>query len=428
MRSKKDLFSFLIYVILIIPFLFISSELASGFLTYLKGSKPNIKLIVGRDIDVINGWSHSSIGDLSKNHLMHQHGILKTPYATNRSISSNDIGILITGNSVAMGWPIVFENYEQVFAGQLETILRDEDFNIDIINLSGEGFNSWQEYVEISRYFNSQPLHDDLPNPYFVSSIGGIQDFWSFIDVLNSSNKSMEEYYKSNGLMSWTELQDSVDKLNSINKGNFFKAGKLFLSSSITFWKKNSNLYPYIYSLGKSSKNLEIPKNNDLDSNNIESTIYQNRSLEDVIEQTFNIDIREYNKRRDYVISSVIRNHKSSLSLIGENNFLYVYLPTKFSTLLKNNNFDNLEYNLNNLVTEFDNIKLNAWELYLLEKDYRKHLLKQLALIRGIKLLDLSEKGDATWFVNDFSHFSKKGHTKITQLIVGEMRLMLKSF
>ena len=53
---------------------------------------------------------------------------------------------------------------------------------MSIFSLPFSGFNSWQEQVEIARYMNSSPLHDDLPDINLVLSLAGVQDFWTFLD------------------------------------------------------------------------------------------------------------------------------------------------------------------------------------------------------------------------------------------------------
>ena len=112
------------------------------------------------------------------------HGLVKTSYSSNSKTGNDVKGVVITGNSAALGHPILeLGNHQNTFVNLLEKSLRDEDKSIDVVNLSFYGFNSWQENVELVRYLNSNSNHNDLPDPYLVASVGGIQDFWDFIDI-----------------------------------------------------------------------------------------------------------------------------------------------------------------------------------------------------------------------------------------------------
>ena len=129
-----------------------------------------------------------------------KNGVIKTPYTT-KDKTKNTYGILLLGNSVAMGEGLYGFNNEKTFASQLETSLSEKDTSIDVVNAAYSGFNTWQEHVEAFRYLNSEPFHDDLPYPDLIVSFGGIQDFWNFIRLLSKNDAKRKEYSFANSMM-----------------------------------------------------------------------------------------------------------------------------------------------------------------------------------------------------------------------------------
>ena len=187
---------------------------------------------------------------------INRHGLVKTIFSSDSSSKSKIKGIVITGNSAALGHPIAEQgNYKSTFVNLLENRLRKKDKSIDIINLSFYGFNSWQENVELNRYLNSYSNHSDLPSVELVASIGGIQDFWDFIELLYNKNTN---YYKANGLMSWKDSnkQYEIFYKNSYEAmhGNIQLGAKVFFQSIISNIKKNSSTVEILRRLKEKNK------------------------------------------------------------------------------------------------------------------------------------------------------------------------------
>ena len=59
---------------------------------------------------------------------------------------------------------------------------------------------------------------------------------------------------------------------------------------------------------------------------------------------------------------------------------------------------------------------LNVSDFYFLESDYRSSLFKALERFDNIKYYNLANKGSLDWFADE-SHYSIKGHQKISKLI-----------
>ena len=79
-----------------------------------------------------------------------------------------------------------------------------------------------------------------------IASLGGIQDFWDFLDLLNMKNFPMEEYYKANGLMSWSFRNgEFLENINQSQEGNIFSSFKIFINSLIVRIRRDSNLFVY---------------------------------------------------------------------------------------------------------------------------------------------------------------------------------------
>ena len=117
---------------------------------------------------MITGWRHNCNQKfLNKDYpddvICNRHGLVETPFSSlNRKSSA--FGVLLLGNSVAMGEGLYSRNNVNTFASQLEYNLREKHENIDLINAAYSGFNSWQEHAETARYFNSSFLYQDLPD------------------------------------------------------------------------------------------------------------------------------------------------------------------------------------------------------------------------------------------------------------------------
>ena len=333
---------------------------------------------------------------------INKHGLVKTSFISNSDIHKDIKGVLITGNSTAEGYPLTqFGLYKDSFVNKLETKIRKIDSSIDLVNLSYMGMNSWQEKIQLTRYFNSEVNHKDLPSDIkLIASIGGIQDFWSFIDLLYFNAADMKNYSYANGMLL------GIEKLNYFNEpykafqGNVLSGFKVFITSITNFFRK-SNMLQITQSVTRSvfSKNL-------FNQSKEKSSSHENE-LPHIISNKINISLSEYYRRKDLAIKSVARNFKSIKSFNDRGKFIFIYLPTKFGFTPNQNNIDNrFKYKS----------KLNASDLYLLEKDYKKSLINYLS-IEGIKVINISTKAKDNWFYYE-SHYSWIGHEEIFNLIL----------
>ncbi len=407
MKTSKDKRKFLVYTSLFVPIFLVSCEAFLAGFSYIRGISMPIGNPDKNAYDLINGWRNVSASEKSDQHpYNNKHAFIKTPYLLNANDSNNVKGVLITGNSVAMGFPIVKSNYQNTFVSQLETSLRKEDDLIDFVNLSHSGYNSWQEFVEAVRYLNSSPLHDDLPNNItLIASLGGIQDFWNFLDVLNTSNQPMNEYYKANGLMSWKLRDDQyLDQINKIGHGSIKSAIELLINTITLRLKRYTNTYYYLSNLKKhfisfNSKPINLePKTKNT------KKINSNRSLAVLINRKFKISLEEYNYKKDYVINSVLRNIKSLSNLNEEGKYLYVYLPSKFSSLSTTKDSTLVKHGL------------SLSDLHLIEKDYRTSLFEAFDQDGSLAVSDFGQLGNDSWY-DDISHYSLHGQAKLTEYL-----------
>ncbi len=187
MRSKSEIIKFIVYTSIFIPIIIFVLQI-----TYLFINKSNTKLTNGTKYDPITGWRENCANKYTnpenyKFLICDRNGFIKTPYEHDRK--QKDIyGILLLGNSVAMGEGLYGFNNAKTFASQLEKNLRSFNPKIDLINAAYAGFNTWQEHVETFRYLNSEPFNEDLPSLDLIVSFVCIQDFWNFIRLLSKNN------------------------------------------------------------------------------------------------------------------------------------------------------------------------------------------------------------------------------------------------
>ena len=143
MKSKSEFIKFIIYTTLFIPITILIIEI-----TFLFINKANTKLTNGTKYDSLTGWRENCDNKNTnpKNYkflICDRNGFIKTPFENKKQ--KDTYGILLLGNSVAMGEGLYgFEN-EKTFASQLEKKLRNENPKIDLINAAYSGFNTWQE-------------------------------------------------------------------------------------------------------------------------------------------------------------------------------------------------------------------------------------------------------------------------------------------
>ena len=412
MNRKRDVIIALLYIILFFPLIFIFLELTS--LVFNKSNKFSPATIY----DPLTGWRNNCTNkEVNPENLdfliCDKNGFIKTPYETNKN-SKNIYGILLLGNSVAMGEGLHGFNNEKTFASQLEKHLRLEDPSIDVINAAYSGFNTWQEHVEAFRYLNSEPFHENLPAANFILSFGGIQDFWNFVRLLSTSNSLNKKNYNfANGMM--------------INKTNIEYIN--FLTSS-SLGNIKSGFFTFINSL-KTSSNFLSNLDNLLASKKAEPGFYEkeqltidiqlsekNKNLEEIITESFNLNFEEYERIKRYAIKSTIRNISATSNLEVDNKYLYVYAPNYFSSLSDDQiNGKNYKYiiGIKHLIgnPKFPP-KILEREMYLIEKDYKESLLREMKKQGKINFLDYSQKAEATnWFL-DYSHFTEFAANKIS--------------
>ena len=408
---KQKRFKFIIYLIILVPSLIIFIELFLTLIFSLKKIKLPTNRFGAQKYDVINGWRNIDIKNQENRFkYLDKYGLVNTPFKSSKLKENNIKAIAITGNSVAMGAPILFSKFEDTFVNKLETNLREEDKRVDLINLSNSGYNSWQETVEVARYLNSFYLNDDLPKISYIASIGGIQDFWDFLDALNSKKFPMEEYYKANGLMSW-DFQNGnyLEIISSAQNGNVISAFKILINSTLIKIRKHSNLFIAL----KSFKNNYLEKRFLINENQKYKVIKDKESyvtLEDILKNKLKISLNDYKIKRNNVLDSKIRNFEILTSMNFKESNIFIYLPSMI----------NINNNLNRKFTgiyKYKDLDLTWGELKVLEKDYRTELFKKLKQISNLEEFDLSNFGERNWFF-DVSHFSLAGQEKISRLLL----------
>lgn len=412
MNRKRDVITALIYILLFFSLIFIFLELTS--LVFNRSNKFSPSTIY----DPLTGWRNNCTNkEVNPENLdfliCDKNGFIKTPYETNKN-SKNIYGILLLGNSVAMGEGLYGFNNEKTFASQLEKHLRSEDPSIDVINAAYSGFNTWQEHVEAFRYLNSWLFHENLPAANLILSFGGIQDFWNFVRLLSTSNNfNKKKYSFANGMM--------------INKTNIEYVN--FLTSS-SLGNIKSGFFTFINSL-KTSSNFLSNLDNLLASKKAEPGFYEkeqltidiqlsekNKNLEEIITESFNLNFEEYERIKRYAIKSTIRNISATSNLEVDKKYLYVYAPNYFSSLSDDQiNGKNYKYiiGIKHLIgnPKFPP-KILEREMYLIEKDYKESLLREMKKQGKINFLDYSQKAEATnWFL-DYSHFTEFAANKLS--------------
>ena len=418
MKGRKEIIKFVAYTSIFIPLIIFILEI-----TFLFINKANTKFTNGTKYDSLTGWRENCDNKNTnpKNYkflICDRNGFIKTPFENNKQ--KDTYGILLLGNSVAMGEGLYgFEN-EKTFASQLEKNLRNENPKIDLVNAAYAGFNTWQEHVETFRYLNSEPFNNDLPPLRLIVSFGGIQDFWNFIRLLSRKDGKRKEYSFANGMMIDKNNIEYINFLTSSSLGNMRSGFIAFLISI----RKSSNFLSYIDNLRSKNKvkpgiyekkQLTIYLNSDI----------KNKNLREVIEHRLNLDYEEYKKIKDYSIQSTLRNISSTSNLNLDSKYIYVYAPNYFSSLsekqLKSNDFKYLigiKHLIGNPVFP---LKILEREMHLIEKDYRETLLSEMRRNKKIKSIDYSQKAENTnWFI-DYSHFTEFAASELSSMLAIEI-------
>lgn len=423
MDFKKDKKLFIKLTLSILPLLVISVEIISlGLRKFGKSILPERSYIEYSHLtsDLMNGirFKEPEIIKRGKgSDYIEKHGLVKTFY-TFSSIKKNlNKGIIITGNSVALGNPLIEKGkYKNTFINLIEKSLRENNIPIDVINLSFYNFNSWEEKVELNRYLVSQNNHSDLPKLNLVASIGGIQDFWGFIEALHNKDNLNDEYYKAGGLMTWKNrnqyFDDFYKESYKASQGNFLSGFGIFMDSILTFVKENSNtieIFRRFKDRKFNSLNSSYQEFENFNEINYETDLYK------IIKNKIKITPEEYLNKKNYVISSTERNIKSMAEVIPNNSYLFIYLPTRIT--VKD------QYNVKN---RFNYNNLNIKDLHIIEKDYRNTLITKLYTLNNIQMINIGDKGQYDWFIDE-SHFSLKGHKEIKNLLQPIFENLLKS-
>ena len=418
MKGRNEIIKFIAYTSIFIPIIIFILEI-----TFLFINKANTKFTNGTKYDSLTGWRENCDNKKTnpKNYkflICDRNGFIKTPFENNKQ--KDTYGILLLGNSVAMGEGLYgFEN-EKTFASQLEKNLRNENPKIDLVNAAYSGFNTWQEHVETFRYLNSEPFNDDLPRLRLIISFGGIQDFWNFIRLLSRNDGKRNEYSFANGMMIDKNNIEYINFLTSSSLGNI-RSGFIAFSNSI---RKSSNFLSYIDNLRSKNKVKPGTYEKKQLTINLETKI-KNKNLKEVLEQRLNLDFVEYQKIKNYAIQSTLRNISSTSNLNLHSKYIYVYAPNYFSSLsekqLKSNDYKYLigiKHLIGNPVFP---LKILEREMHLIEKDYRETLLSEMRRNKKIKSIDYSQKAENTnWFI-DYSHFTEFAASELSSMLAIEI-------
>ena len=418
MKGRNEIIKFLVYTSIFIPIIIFILEI-----TFLFINKANNKFTNGTKYDTLTGWKENCDNkNTNPNNykflICDRNGFIKTPFENNKQ--NDTYGILLLGNSVAMGEGLYgFEN-EKTFASQLEKNLRNENPKIDLVNAAYAGFNTWQEHVETFRYLNSEPFNDDLPPLKLIVSFGGIQDFWNFIRLLSQNDGKRNEYSFANGMMIDKNNIEYINFLTSSSLGNM-RSGFITFSNSI---RKSSNFLSYIDNLRSNNKVKPGTYEKKQLTINLETKI-KNKNLKEVLEQRLNLDFAEYQKIKNYAIQSTLRNISSTSNLNLESKYIYVYAPNYFSSLserqLKSNDYKYLIGIKHLIGNPIFPLEILEREMHLIEKDYRETLLSEMRKNKKIKSIDYSQKAENTnWFI-DYSHFTEFAASKLSSMLAIEI-------
>ena len=437
MDKFKSFKKIICYTSLITPLLILGLEITTkGILSIVGNERFNFLNIspISKSFDkkisfdAITGWRPScdqafSINELPDDIICNRHGLIKTPFSP-QTTQPNSFGVLLLGNSVAMGEGLYSRDNLNTFASQLELNLREKNDNIDLINAAYSGFNSWQEHAETIRYLNSSVLYQDLPELNLIVSFGGIQDFWSFLKLLVNQNyiSNPDLHYRyANGLMINTSTISYFDKLKSIYDGNIINAihglSSSIIQNSNTIKLVNGLLRIYfsnnVFPLDKSLLSIELSERKVFDK------------LESIAINRFSLDYEEYLRIRDYFISSVVRNISANSVLLDNGNYFYVYAPTYFSTLEIENTSRTQNYLVSGIghLINSRNFKFEIFEkeLKLIEEDYKEALLTKLNDIKSVNLLDYSSKAEGTYWFLDYSHFNQFAASKLSEMLAQDL-------
>ena len=425
MRRKSEIVKIFIYTILLFPVVIFVLELS-----FLLLNKSNNKFESGTIYDSLTGWRNNcDKKDSNPENLdfliCDENGFIKTPYETKNNLE-NTYGIFLLGNSVAMGEGLYGFNNEKTFASQLENYLRIQNPTIDLVNAAYSGFNSWQEHAETFRYLNSEPFNDNLPSADLILSFGGIQDFWNFIRLISTfNNDKKNEYSFANGMMIKKLNIEYINFLASSSLGNI-KSGFFSFLNSIKTSSKILSYFDYVLSPKKIKPGFyeKVQLTINKQTNN------RSKNLEEIINDRFNLDLKEYEKIKNYSIKSTLRNIIANSNLEIDRKYIYVYAPNYFSSLsleqLDGNNYKYLIGIKHLIGNPIFPLKILEREMALIEKDYRETLFKEIKNDKNIIFLDYSQKAASTnWFL-DYSHFTEFAASELSYILAQELIYLMK--
>ncbi len=431
MKNKSEIKKFLIYVIFFVPLILISLEASFALINKIRGI--TLRSYSYHKYDQLNGW-RGLVNKKNKEYMiLNKHSLIETPFEVDSSTKNETFGILISGNSFsAATLPEKGEKNKNAFFSKLETKLRDLNYKVDVANLSFSGYNLWQEHVEIARYFNSSPFHDDLPNINLVISTGGIQDFLEFTALLrNTKNDKRKEYLNANGMMQEISTINFVKNLSDAKQGRPLESLTIFFDSLATFWQKNTHTYYYLSRMqqknrlkgfvldkigeerwdkfrGRETKKEKVKEQGKETINNF--------SLEEIVNKKYKLKLKNYLEIRDYSIDSAIRNIKATKAMLGDIDYVHFYTPTLFNCKISDNQS---RY----VIDKLEGITLGDYQI--IEEDFRNEFLKKLSAIQGITVMDYSGIANKNWFI-DRSHLNFYGEDKFFELIYPEIIKILK--
>ena len=419
MKSRSEIIKFIFYTSALIPILIFILETTFSFFHKSKTNFSN-----GTKYDSLTGWKENCENKYTNTEnenflICDRNGFIKTPFESDNK-RKGTYGILLLGNSVAMGEGLYGFDNEKTFASQLEKNLRNENHRIDLINAAYAGFNTWQEHVETFRYLNSEPFNDDLPSLGLIVSFGGIQDFWNFIRLLSKNNGNRNEYSFANGMMIDKNNIDYINSLTSSSLGNIRSGYIAFLNSL----RKKSNFLSYIDDLRSRNKVMPGTYEKKQLTINVENNI-KNKNLIEVLEKSLNLDYEEYEKIKNYSIQSTLRNISATANINLVSKYIYVYAPNYFSSLSEEQlNGQNYKYliGIKHLIgNPIFPPKILEREMYLIEKDYRETLSNKIQKNRNIIYLDYSQEAEeSSWFL-DYSHFTEFAASKLSSKLAEDI-------
>tara|TARA_B100000282_G_C31345042_1_gene315186 strand:- start:111 stop:539 length:429 start_codon:yes stop_codon:yes gene_type:complete len=139
---------------------------------------------------------------------------------------------------------------------------------------------------------------------------------------------------------------------------------------------------------------------------------------------------KEYEKIKNYSIKSTLRNIIATSNLEVDSKYIYVYAPNYFSSLSKdqlNGNYHRYLIGIKHLVgNPTFPLKILEREMFLIEKDYRETLLREIKNEKNIIFLDYSQKAEATnWFL-DYSHFTEFAASEVSSKLAKDLIFIIK--